>query len=72
MKHYIFCIKDDVITPISLAEENVGEIITALLKQQFFISPLQIMAESSATALINFNGISQTLGIPETQNSTIH
>ena len=36
MKHYIFCIKDDVITPISLAEENVGEIITALLKQQFF------------------------------------
>lgn len=48
---YIFLIKDEIIVPQSLEDENCGQIIGSLVEQGFFLSDVHLMSTDSAMAL---------------------
>lgn len=71
MKRYLFVIKDNVIVPININESDVGEIILSLLKEFYFLSPIQINALSSKEAMHKFLTMKNNLDLNEIKESML-
>ena len=54
-QHFVFLSKDTTLVPQSLNDDDAGEIIRALLLQQFSLSPLRLQADTSREALDKYH-----------------
>lgn len=58
-QHFIFLLKEKTVTPQSLEEASAAEVICEMLRQQFYISRIHVLADSNQKALDKFMKISR-------------